>query len=161
MDFAGLRVLVAEDEFLVALGLEGELRALGCDVVGPVASLPAALQVAQNEGLDAALLDVSLGRDCVFPAAAVLAARGVPFVFCSAFTGPEPVPHSFADRPRVAKPFTGAMISAALMRVVAEGKRRDGAPKRGGREAHGRRTTSSPAPLLQGWGLHGVKPERG
>ncbi|MFG1294306.1 response regulator [Xanthobacter variabilis] len=121
MNFAGLRILVVEDEFLVALGLEGELRALGCDVVGPVANLSVALDVARNEGLDAALLDVSLGRDCVFPAAAILAARGVPFVFCSAFTSPEPVPRRFADRPRVAKPFTGAMIIAALASVVMAG----------------------------------------
>ncbi len=118
MDLAGLRVLVVEDEFLVALGLEGELRTLGCDVVGPVASLSAAMAAAGSESLDAALLDVSLGSESVFPAAAMLADRGVPFVFCSAFTGREPVPRALADRPRVAKPFTGRMIADALVTIV-------------------------------------------
>ncbi|WP_454917806.1 response regulator [Xanthobacter sediminis] len=119
MDLYGLRVLVVEDEFLVGLGLEDDLRTLGCVVVGPMASLSAALDAALNEGLDAALLDVNLGSENVFPAAAVLAARGVPFVFCSAFTGVEPMPRVFADRPRVAKPFTGTMIAAALATAVA------------------------------------------
>jgi len=118
MDLFGLRVLVVEDEFLVGLGLEGDLRTLGCVVVGPVTSLSAAMDAAAHEGLDAALLDVNLGSESVYPAAAVLAARGVPFVFCSAFTGREPMPQAFADRPRVAKPFTGNMIAAALATAV-------------------------------------------
>ncbi|MFG1431609.1 response regulator [Xanthobacter sp. V2C-8] len=126
MDLAGLRVLVVEDEFLVALGLEGELRTLGCDVVGPVASLSAAMAAARSEGLDAALLDVSLGSESVFPAAAVLADRGVPFVFCSAFTGREPMPRALADRPRVAKPFTGRMIADALVTIVNGNAGEDG-----------------------------------
>ncbi|MFG1443675.1 response regulator [Xanthobacter agilis] len=136
MDLAGLRVLVVEDEFLVGLGLEGELRTLGCDVVGPVASLSAAVDAALGEGLDVALLDVSLQGESVFPAAAVLAARDVPFVFCSAFTGSEPVPRAFADRPRVSKPFTGTMIAAALADVLAGARQDDGAtglaPRRSG-----------------------------
>lgn len=118
MDFSGLRVLVVEDEFLVALGLAGDLGALGCDVVGPAANLSAAMDAARQGELDVALLDVTLGGETVFPAAAMLAARGVPFVFCSAFTGRERMPREFMDRPRVAKPFTGLMIAAALAAVV-------------------------------------------
>ncbi|MFG1480239.1 response regulator [Xanthobacter sp. V4C-4] len=111
-------MLVVEDEFLVALGLGGDLRALGCEVVGPVASLSAAMAAARREELDAALLDVALGGETVFPAAAVLAARAVPFVFCSAFTGRERMPREFADRPRVSKPFTGSIVAAALAKVL-------------------------------------------
>lgn len=127
MDLSGLRVLVVEDEFLVGLGLEGDLRTLGCVVVGPVANLSAAMDAAAHEGLDAALLDVNLGSETVYPAAAVLAARGVPFVFCSAFTGGEPVPRDFADRPRVAKPFTGNMIATALATVMTAAPEEDAA----------------------------------
>lgn len=135
MDLSGLRVLVVEDEFLVALSLENDLKALGCDVVGPATSLSAALEAAQHEGLDAALLDVSLGADSVFPAAARLADRGVPFVFCSAFTGPQAMPDAFADRPRVLKPFTGTMIAAALEAVVdAAAQPDDASPAAEGQE---------------------------
>lgn len=118
MDYAGLRVLVVEDEFLVALGLEDGLKALGCAVVGPVASLAAAVVAAGNEALDAALLDVNLNGESVYPAARLLDERNIPFVFCSAFTARERMPHEFSQKPRVAKPYTGQMIASALADAV-------------------------------------------
>jgi len=135
MDLFGLRVLVVEDEFLVALGLEDDLRHWGCRVVGPVASLASALDAAEHERLDIALLDINLGNETVFPAAERLAERGVPFLFCSAFTGPERVPREFADRPRVTKPFTGDMVVAALAAEV---------------RSHERRACRAPEPLHNG-----------
>lgn len=118
MDYAGLRVLVVEDEFLVALGLEDGLKALGCAVVGPVASLAAAVDAAENEALDAALLDVNLNGESVYPAARLLDERNIPFVFCSAFTTRERMPGEFSQKPRVAKPYTGQMIATALADAV-------------------------------------------
>lgn len=120
MDFSGKRVLVVEDEFLVALGLEDNLRSLGCVVVGPAANLAAALQAAAHEAVDAAILDVNLAGEPVFPAAEVLADRGIPFIFCSGYSGSGRLPHRFCDVPRVSKPYTSRVIAEALADLLAE-----------------------------------------
>lgn len=119
MNFNGLRVLVVEDEFLVALGLEDNLRSLGYVVVGPVASLSAALDAAMHERVDAAILDVNLNGEPVYPAAAVLAERGIPFIFCSGYTGSVRVPREFADAPRVAKPYTSRIMADTLADLLS------------------------------------------
>lgn len=121
MNFTGMRVLVVEDEFLVALGLEDNLRSLGYSVVGPVSSLSAAVDAAARERVDVAILDVNLNGEPVYPAAAVLADRGIPFIFCSGYTGSVRVPREFADAPRVAKPYTSRAIANALAELLGEG----------------------------------------
>ncbi|MFG1361425.1 response regulator [Xanthobacter pseudotagetidis] len=118
MKFSGKRVLVVEDEFLVALGLEDNLRALGCTVVGPVASLSAAMVAAAHEAVDAAILDVNLAGEAVFPAAAILLDRGVPFMFCSGYSGSGRLPEKFADAPRVPKPYTSKAIATTLAELM-------------------------------------------
>ena len=118
MKFFGKRVLVVEDEFLVALGLEDNLKALGCTVVGPVATLSAAMLAAAHETLDAAILDVNLAGENVFPAAAILVDRGIPFMFCSGYSGSGRLPAKFADVPRVPKPYTSAAIAATLADLI-------------------------------------------
>ncbi|QRG08569.1 response regulator [Xanthobacter dioxanivorans] len=121
MNFTGLRVLVVEDEFLVALGLEDNLRSLGYSVVGPISSLRAALEAAAHERVDAAILDVNLNGEPVYPAAAILAGRGIPFIFCSGYTGAVRVPREFADAPRVGKPYTSQVIADALADLLSGG----------------------------------------
>lgn len=121
MDVSGRRVLVVEDEFLVALGLEDNLRSLGYAVVGPFSSLAAARTAAAVERVDAAILDVNLAGEPVYPAAAILADRGIPFIFCSGYTGSVRVPQEFADVPRVAKPYTSRAIADALAELLAGG----------------------------------------
>ena len=83
----GLRVLVVEDEALVAMQLEDMLDELGCvvvDVAGTV-SRGVALAADAAVALDGAILDVNLGGEKVYPVAERLAARGVPFVFCTGY----------------------------------------------------------------------------
>ncbi|MFG1182275.1 response regulator [Xanthobacter versatilis] len=121
MIFSGKRVLVVEDEFLVALGLEDNLRSLGCTVVGPIASLAGAMEVAAHERVDAAILDVNLAGEAVYPAASILADRGIPFIFCSGYTGSVRMPTEFADAPRVAKPYTSRAIAEALSDLLSSG----------------------------------------
>ncbi|MDI4665229.1 response regulator [Xanthobacter autotrophicus] len=121
MIFSGKRVLVVEDEFLVALGLEDNLRSLGCTVVGPIASLSAAMAAAAHEKVDAAILDVNLAGEAVYPAATILADRGIPFLFCSGYTGSVRMPAEFADAPRVAKPYTSRVIADALCELLSGG----------------------------------------
>ncbi len=79
------RVLVVEDEMLVAALLEDRLEALGCHVIGPATAVGQALELLKTEEVDAAVLDVNLGGEKVFPVADVLAARGIPFLFATAY----------------------------------------------------------------------------
>lgn len=83
----GRRILVAEDEPLVALELEATLRGLGCEVLGPAATLEEALRLATapSERIDAAVLDINLAGRASFPAADALAKRGVPIVFATGY----------------------------------------------------------------------------
>ncbi|HEY1425216.1 MAG TPA: response regulator [Caulobacteraceae bacterium] len=84
--FAGRRVLVVEDEMMIAMLVEDMLCELGCAVVGPVHALEAALDLARSDdGLDAALLDVNLAGQPVFAVADALRAKGVPAIFSTGY----------------------------------------------------------------------------
>jgi CheY-like chemotaxis protein len=78
----GLRVLVVEDEVLVAQTMETILAELGCTVVGPAPGLREALELARHD-VDCAVLDIKLGEDDVFPLADKLKLMGVPYIFYS------------------------------------------------------------------------------
>jgi CheY-like chemotaxis protein len=100
----GLRVLLVEDEIMVALLLEDMLGELGHTVVGPVARLDKALEMARSEKFHLAFLDVNLDGEQVYPVAEALAARGIPFVFVTGY-GREGLRAPFGDRPTLQKPF--------------------------------------------------------
>ena len=93
----GRRVLVAEDEFVIALEIGDTLRRAGYEVVGPAATAGEAARLAAEGPLDAAVLDLGLRDGTAIAAADALAARGVPFVFLSGYgrrpAGPPPRPH--------------------------------------------------------------------
>jgi CheY-like chemotaxis protein len=82
---SGRRVLLVEDEIIVAWLLEDMLADLGCAVVGPAASINQALAMIRTEAIDAAVLDVNLDGQMSYPIADALAARGVPFVFSTGY----------------------------------------------------------------------------
>lgn len=77
----GLRILVAEDEYLLADDVRGALANAGAEVVGPVPSVEQAAQLVEREQIDAALLDVNLRGEMVFAIAEMLSERRVPFAF--------------------------------------------------------------------------------
>lgn len=77
----GKRILVVEDEALVALDVASALEAHGAVVLGPFAGLVGAMRMTDEAAIDAAVLDVDLGRESVFPLADRLHEGGVPFVF--------------------------------------------------------------------------------
>jgi CheY-like chemotaxis protein len=79
------RVLVAEDDYVVAQQMAHELRELGARIVGPVATPDAALQLACEHRLDAAVLDINLRGGAVYPVADLLSRKGVPFLFATAY----------------------------------------------------------------------------
>jgi CheY-like chemotaxis protein len=113
----GIRVLVVEDEFLVATLIEDMLVDAGCVVAGPVPRLSEALDAVDRGMFDAAVLDVNLGGDRVYPVADALSRRNVPFVFITGYSA-DVLPCEFAERPRLRKPFKMADLLATLSSVV-------------------------------------------
>lgn len=110
---AGKRVLVVEDELLVAMGLEMVLADAGCRVVGPIGRIDEALAAAVSEDVDLALLDVNLRGDPVYPVADALSARGIPFVFLTGY-GRETLPAHYANGRMLSKPFEATALLAAV-----------------------------------------------
>ena len=101
----GCRILVVEDETLIAILIEQALQELGCVIVGPVSKLDVALQLARDETMDAAILDVAIRGGHVHPVADLLLARGIPFVLASGY-GTGLFPRTLREQPRLTKPFT-------------------------------------------------------
>jgi DNA-binding NtrC family response regulator len=116
---AGRRVLVAEDEFVIALEVEEALRRAGYEVVGPVATADEVERLAREGRLDAAVLDVVLRGGTVFAAADLLAGLGVPFVLLTGSLE-KTVPERFRGRPFLDKPFAAEGLPAALEGAVRE-----------------------------------------
>ena len=113
----GRRVLVVEDEYLIAIELKRWLQEAGADVVGPVAGVEQALDLIEDDGApDVAVLDINLGAgETVGPVADRLAALGGPFLFA---TGDVRRRNNsgYADRPRLEKP----IIAPELVRSLSE-----------------------------------------
>jgi CheY-like chemotaxis protein len=104
MAFAGRRVLVVEDEYLVSLATIDLLESVGCVILGPEARLAKAVRSAQSEALDAAVLDIDVAGELVWPVADALLRRSVPFLFLSAYAHQDVVPARFAAVVRLDKP---------------------------------------------------------
>lgn len=115
---SGRRILVVEDESLVAMLLETILEDMGCTPIGPASSVEEGEAMARDTAdLDAALLDVNVAGRQVFPVAEALKARGVPFVFSTGY-GESGLPDEWRGNPTIQKPFTEAAIRDALMRAL-------------------------------------------
>ena len=111
----GVKVLVVEDEYLVATLMEDMLESAGCVVAGPIPRLAQALDAASSEACDVAVLDINLAGERVYPVAEILAQRNVPFVFV---TGYGVLPGEYANRPRLCKPFKMADLLNTLSDIV-------------------------------------------
>lgn len=107
------RVLIVEDQYLIAADLSRALTRLGGVVVGPVASNEAAHEQLANSDIDLAFLDINLDEQMVFPLADELERRGIPFVFA---TGHEAavLPDRFKSKLRLEKPFTVQAVLEAV-----------------------------------------------
>ena len=116
-ELRGRRVLVVEDELLVAMMLEELLRKAGCVVLGPIPRVEMAVPAAREEAIDIALLDVNLAGERVYPVAEALIERDVPFVFMTGY-GREGLAEEYADRPAIAKPFKTAAVLDLLHAVL-------------------------------------------
>ena len=113
----GLRVLIAEDIFLIAELLAAPLKERGCQVVGPISKLERGLDLARDVPLDGAILDVNLDGKLCFPIAAVLSERGVPFFFVTGYST-DIFPARYRGFPCLLKPFDAAdlveMVNARI-----------------------------------------------
>ncbi len=113
----GIRVLVVEDEFLVATLIEDMLTSAGCVVAGPIPRLAEALDAVDGGTFDAAVLDVNLAGDRIDPVADVLSRRNVPFMFVTGY-GTASLPAVYAKRPRLCKPFKLAELLDTLLTIM-------------------------------------------
>jgi DNA-binding response OmpR family regulator len=111
------RVLIVEDETVIAMILEEVLGMLDCDVVGPASKLEIAIGLAREEPIDAAVLDVTIRGGQVFPVADILLGRGIPFLLSSGY-GEWALPAAFQRIPRLQKPFTINEAVKAIRAVV-------------------------------------------
>lgn len=116
------RVLVVEDEMLLAMLMEDTLADFGCDVVGPVARVADGVRLANSERLDGAILDINVAGAKVFPVARELARRSIPFVFVSGY-GSDSLPQEWKGYPALHKPFQPADL-ARSMKAFTNQKRR-------------------------------------
>jgi DNA-binding response OmpR family regulator len=100
----GLRLLLLEDEAMIALELEEMLRAQGADVVGPFSRVAEALEALRRESITGAVLDIQLNGEISFPVVDVLLERAKPILFVTG-GALESIPEKYRQLPRVKKPF--------------------------------------------------------
>jgi DNA-binding response OmpR family regulator len=109
---AGKRVLVVEDDGLIALDIVSELRRAGCMTLGPASRLETAMTIAAAQDIDAAVLDVFLEGAYAWQLAGTLKAQGIPFLFQTGFGSLLDFPDEFASVPCLEKPVkTGALAA--------------------------------------------------
>lgn len=117
---AGRRILLAEDEGLIALELERMLEGFGCDVVGPLASVAEVKQRAERGDLDGALLDVNLRGQRIFEILPVLQQLGLRLIITSGYADDALFPAPFRAVPRIAKPFDERELLRICEKVFAD-----------------------------------------
>jgi DNA-binding NtrC family response regulator len=110
---AGAQILIVEDEMLITMLLEDILDELGCKVSGSAVNLRQAEDLVASAQADAAILDVNLGGDPVFPVAEKLVQRSIPFMFASGY-GSATLPEKWQGHPTLPKPFTSEQVAKAL-----------------------------------------------
>lgn len=107
------RVLIVEDEILIGMLLEDMLSDLGYDVIATASRVEEATKLAREIEIDAAILDVNLNGQEVYPVAEILAERGIPFVFATGY-GERGLPNAHQQRPTLQKPFQQGMLEREL-----------------------------------------------
>lgn len=112
------RLLVVEDEFLIRMLLEDMLSELGYNVAAAVGTLAEARDFAAKGDITAAILDVNLEGQEIFPVAEILAERGLPFVFVTGY-GERGLPDAYRSHVSLQKPFQTEQLERALTDLLA------------------------------------------
>src|SRR5437763_8780586 len=113
VDLAAKRILLIEDSPVVGPFTAELLEELGCQVIGPAPNMAMARELIESGGYDAALMDIHIRGERVFPLCEVLEAKRLPFVLTSGYADWQ-VPDKWADRPRLQKPYTLDQVREAL-----------------------------------------------
>jgi CheY-like chemotaxis protein len=111
----GRRLLIVEDEYLIAADLAGTLVNGGAEVIGPVGSVADALALISADAPDGAILDINLGEERAYSIADELRERGVPFVFATGYEA-WVIPEAYRDIPRCEKPIDTRVLARLLTR---------------------------------------------
>lgn len=115
---AGLRVLLVEDDFMIAVRLQRMLAELGCIVVGPTSSVDEGVRLASNNEVDAAVLDINIRGGNSGPIAERLSELGRPFFFVTGYTSPHLLSDRLAGVRRLMKPVEGTALRDALLEQI-------------------------------------------
>jgi CheY-like chemotaxis protein len=113
---AGRRILIVEDEMLIALALADMVTALGCTSV-LAARVGKAVALAMTQPFDGAILDMNLAGEAGYPIADELAKRDIPFVIATGYDA-EGIEAGYRDRPMLPKPYFAAQVEAVLLKVL-------------------------------------------
>ena len=114
----GRRVLVVEDEMAIVLMIEETLLGIGAEVVGPAARLDAALRLAREKPIDAAVLDIAIWGGNSYAVADILAARGIPFVLCSGYSQ-WALEERHRHRPCLTKPYSMSALETQVLELLS------------------------------------------
>ena len=117
--FKGMRILVVEDEALVALQLEDMLYELGCTVIGPASRVGQALELLGVQPVDAAILDLNVAGELVYPVAEILDAKGIPFIFATGY-GASGVDDTYRGHPVLQKPFLLSQLRQTMLAGIPQ-----------------------------------------
>ena len=116
-DLAGRRILIVEDSPVVGPYTADLLAELGCEAVGPAPTMAAARTLAEEGQFDAAIMDVHIRGERVFPLCDLLASRGVPFLLTSGYAAWE-LPEKLRECPRLQKPYTLEDLAKGLSEIL-------------------------------------------
>jgi len=112
-------ILVVEDEWLIAIDIQMMIEDEGHRVIGPANNAATALELIENDEVDAAFLDINLGSETSFPIAEKLAASDVSFAFISAYAKDE-IPRQFHQFDLLPKPITPHLLTRQLRKMLGE-----------------------------------------
>ena len=114
---AGLKVLVVENEPVIAMAIEDMLKAIGCSVVWHANGVPEALEMMRDHRPDCAILDLHLAGELAYPIARWLATERIPFVFAKGY-GRRKILEPWTSRPAIQKPFSIQSLRTKLTEAL-------------------------------------------
>ena len=117
MSLKGKRILVIEDELLLALCVGEALEEQGCEVIGPATSVRQGLNLVETTAVNGAILDINLNGELVYPVAKALMDRNIPFLFTTGYASLD-VPSSFRGVPRLDKPVEPGLFIQVLKQIM-------------------------------------------
>lgn len=113
-EFSGLRILLVEDDLLIAMDMEEFLHGMGCNVIGPIARLDEAIARADTEELHGAIVDLNLRGESSFPLIEKLRLASIPVICCSGYVDLPEVKSQLKDVPALSKPWTPDHLVATM-----------------------------------------------